>query len=161
MAEGGQPEDEIHSELSSETGENIANLTSILKDLVTNLKEPRREINVTKITSQTFKPEKFQPSITDSPATWLSKFKSWIKVNNIDDLETIKHSFRLLMPDNDLAWFDNLTIRIREDIYDAFTEYFQAKQQHWIIEQSLWNKTMRTGENIEHYISDIQSCPYV
>lgn len=161
MSNNGDSGDDIEEDPSpSETGEDISNLTSVLKDLVTNLKsdkEPQRTINVTKVTQQTFRPDKIESSLTESPSTWLSKFKSWITVNKIDDLETIKHSFRLLMPDNELSWFDSLTITTRDDIFDSFVDYFQSKQPHWIIEQSLWNKTMKQGENLETYISDIQT----
>jgi uncharacterized coiled-coil protein SlyX len=36
-------------------------------------------------------------------------------------------------------------------------QYYQTKQPTWIIEQALWNKTMQTGEDLEQYISTIQS----
>lgn len=50
------------------------------------------------------------------------------------------------MPDNELSWFDSLTITTRDDIFDSFVDYFQSKQPHWIIEQSLWNKTMKQNK---------------
>lgn len=156
MASNDQEKDKLSEAAAAPPGE-LTSLTSALKDLVTNLgKENNRSINVTKITSQNFRPEKFQPSVTESPSTWLSKFKSWLTINHIEDLETIKHSFRLLMPDNDLSWFDSLTILTREDIFNKFEEYFKSKQPHWIIEQSLWNKTMNASESMDTYISDIQ-----
>ena len=42
-------------------------------------------------------------------------------------------------------------------MYDSFVDYYQLKQPTWIIEQTLWNKTMQNGEDLEHYISTIQS----
>ena len=42
-------------------------------------------------------------------------------------------------------------------MYDSFVDYYQLKQPTWIIEQTLWNKTMQNGEVLEHKISTIQS----
>lgn len=42
-------------------------------------------------------------------------------------------------------------------MFDAVVQYYQTKQPTWIIEQTLWNKTMQTGKDLEQYISTIQS----
>jgi hypothetical protein len=139
-----------------ETG--ISDLTNALQGLVDNLaQQEQRTVNITKVTGQTFKPDKFVPSLTESPKTWISKFQSWIEINKFDDLGLIKHSLRLLLPEVDLPWFDNLTINNQKDMFDIFVQYYQTKQPTWIIEQALWNKTMQTGEDLEQYISTIQS----
>lgn len=97
------------------------------------------------------------PSLTESSKTWISKFQSWIEINKFDDLGLITHSLRLLLPEVDLPWFDNLAINNQKDMFDAFVQYYQTKQPTWIIEQTLWNKTMQNGENLEQCISTIQS----
>lgn len=145
----------------SEGSEDIVNLTTALKDLVTSLNSDgnidKRTVNITKVTSQNFRPDKYVPSLTESPKTWLSKFQSWITINRYEDFELIKHSLRLLIPEADLSWFDSLQSANSQEMYDSFVEYFTSKQPHWMIEQSLWNKTMQPGEDLETYISSIQS----
>jgi hypothetical protein len=34
-------------------------------------------------------------------------------------------------------------------MFDAFVQYYQTKQPTWIIEQTLWNKTRQTGEDLK------------
>jgi hypothetical protein len=116
-----------------ETG--LSDLTTTLQGLVDNLaQQERRPVNITKVIGQTFKPAKFVPSLTGSSTTWISKFQSWIEINKFDDLGLNKHSLRLLLPEVDLPWFDNLTINNQKDMLDAFVQYYQIKQPTWIIE---------------------------
>ena len=102
-----------------ETG--LSDLTTALQGIVDNFtQQEQRTVNITKVTGQTFKPDKFVPSYTESPKTWISKFQSWIEINKFDDLGLIKHSLRLLLPEVDLLWFDSLTINNQKDMFDAF-----------------------------------------
>jgi hypothetical protein len=105
----------------------LSDLTTALQGLVDNLaQQEQRTVNITKVTGQTFKPDKFVPSLMESPKTWISKFQSWIEIKKFDDLGLIKHSLRLMLSEVDLPWFDNLTINNQKDMFDAFVQYYQA-----------------------------------
>ena len=140
-----------------EANSDLTDLTSALQGLVTNLaQKEQRTVNITKVTNQAFKPDKYVPSLTESPKTWISKFESWIQINKFEDLGLIQRSLRLLLPEVDLPWFDSLTINSTKTMFDAFIDYYQSKQPTWLIEQTLWNKTMQNGEDLDQYISTIQ-----
>jgi hypothetical protein len=47
-----------------------------------------------------------------TPTLLCNLTQSWIEINKFDDLGLIKHSLRLLLPEVDLPWFDNLTVDI-------------------------------------------------
>ena len=138
--------------------DNLKDLTVALKGLVENLNNPeQRRVNNTNVSPHQFKPDKYVPSLTESPKTWLSKFQSWVEINRYEDLNLIKHSLRLLVPDVDLPWLDSLNPVNANQLYESFIKHFQTKQPTWVIEQTLWNKTMQVGDNLEQYISSIQS----
>lgn len=154
--------DEINSIESEEHTHRLDDLTSTLQNLVTSLQHDqsihdKRTFNITRINQPNFKPDKFQPSLKESPSIWLSKFKSWIAINKYEDVELIQHSLRLLIPDSDLPWIDGLKCASLDELYDAFLQHFQAKQPHWLLEQTLWSRIMQPGEDLERYISDIES----
>ena len=104
-----------------EANSDLTDLTSALQGLVTNLaQKEQRTVNITKVTNQAFKPDKYVPSLTESPKTWISKFESWIQINKFEDLGLIQHSLRLLLPEVDLPWFDSLTINSTKTMFECF-----------------------------------------
>lgn len=135
----------------------LKELTTALTGLVENLTQREtRSVNITKVSNPAFKPDKYIPTLTESPKTWISKFQSWVEINKYDDLDLIKHSLRLLIPEVDLVWFDGLNPANKKQLYDSFIEHYQSKQPTWLLEQMLWTMTMKEGEDLEHYISSIQ-----
>ena len=73
--------------------DNLNDLTVALKGLVENLNDPeQRRVNNTNVSPQQLKPDKYVPSLTESPKTWFSKFQSWVEINRYEDLNLNKHS---------------------------------------------------------------------
>jgi hypothetical protein len=63
----------------------------------------------------------------------------------------------LLVPDVDLPWLDSLNPVNANQLYESVIRHFQTKQPTWVIEQTSWNRTMQVSDNLEQYISSIQS----
>lgn len=143
-----------------EQNEKLDDLTSAFNGLAKTLTKSKHSDGLShrpSIVSSMFKPEKFTGNLSESPKVWLSKFKSWISINDITDNGIILHSFRLLLPEAELSWFDKLEVCDIDELGDKFIEHFEAKQPQWMLEQTLWNRKMEVSEDLESYISSIQS----
>ena len=146
------------SKTMAKSEDNLNDLTVALKGLVENLNDPeQRRVNNTNVSPQQLKPDKYVPSLTESPKTWFSKFQSWVEINRYEDLNLNKHSLHLLVPDVDLPWLDSLNPVNANQLYESVIRHFQTKQPTWVIEQTSWNRTMQVSDNLEQYIFSIQS----
>jgi hypothetical protein len=71
-------------------------------------------------------------------------------------MEAIINALKLLVPDSDVLWLENIRYESPDDLYDQLTDYSNNKTPVWLLEQTLWNRTMSNFETLEEYINDIE-----
>lgn len=148
-SEQSEPESEPEStNMATELNASIQELIGVMKE------KSNTEPNNTKKNS-VFKPEKI--SGHDDINLWISRFRSWTKIAGIaTDAEAIFDALKLLVPDTDVNWLENLEFTNESDLYEQVTEHFNNKTPIWLLEQTLWGRAMTNSENLEDYIKDIE-----
>jgi hypothetical protein len=65
----------------------------------------------------------------------------------------------MLVPDSDVNWLENIEFASANELYEQLTEHFNSKTPIWLLEQTLWNRTMsKSGTLEDYYIKDRESC---
>ena len=103
----------------------------------------------------------FSGTPAEDATKWIDKFEAWLTFNGWDmDNNKVVSAMRLNLEGSALSWFHALSHPVSRDkgkLITAFKEHFGQLHPKWMLEQQLYDRCMSTSENLESYITDIES----
>ena len=103
-----------------------------------------------------FQPKDFTGKTTDNARDFISTFKNYCKLNNIDDADALL-SFEMCLSGAAKCWFNGLSKEIKKNfklIEEQFNKNFLQNNQ-WLINARLENRKLLPTESAEKYIADM------
>ena len=103
-----------------------------------------------------FQPRDFTGKTIDNARDFISTFKNYCKLNNIDDAAALL-SFEMCLSRAAKCWFNGLSKEIKKNfklIEEQFNKNFLQNNQ-WLINARLENRKLLLTESAEKYIADM------